>query len=251
MNTYSEHAVRKFHAAYQEGSFDQDDVALLIVVSRDYTKKGGVLRELGDFLAHPDRKTKGLVIDEIQRVAPQFDDFLIHDYEGLKNGLEYDPDMAPIFTGIKREALASELSKLFALAQIKDTAVDEDSCSFREFVACVILLLEPCLIYVNQQTLKVDVTYGHSITATVSYESHMYKNHFAKLTILSLPNVNLSWLPLHHTVPVTGMIARRDKHGGLIGITRENDLRAGFIERDDFESGEIYPLNPPNQWHSR
>lgn len=249
MNDYAKHAIRRFHALYQQRNFDQDDVALLLVMARDYTPKGSLFRELGDFLAHPDRKDRGLLIAEIQRIAPLYEEFLIEDYRLQGEGLRHDYEKGPRFNGITSEQMANELAFVYSLGDISANAVDKNSNSFREFLACVILLLEPCHLAVNGQTLRVQVEYGHSIVAFVKYESALYRNHFVLLTVLVLRNVNINATWLNRKFKLTNVLARRHRCGRLFAISHDNDLVDGFMDRDEYQGGEAYDLNPirPNQ----
>ncbi|RZT98244.1 hypothetical protein EV681_0020 [Advenella incenata] len=244
MNEYVKHSIRKFHKLYQQRVFDQDDVALILVLVRDYTAKGGLLRELGDFLAHPDRKDRGLLITEIHRIAALHDEFLTEEYRLRRNGLEYDYTKLPRFHGITRDQLSNELAAVLSFSDVDTRNFDSNSHSFREFVACVILLLEPCQLKVNDQLLRVEVEYGHAITALVKYESQLYRNNFASLPILSLLNVNIHMTRQHECFTLSSVVARRHRSGGLFAISHCNDLVEQFMHRENYERTEkIYALN--------
>lgn len=73
MNSYTKHNILKFHQKYLNRKFDQDDVALFIVLARDYMPKNSIFRELGDFLAHPDQKDRGIVLSSFQPVIDFFE----------------------------------------------------------------------------------------------------------------------------------------------------------------------------------
>lgn len=73
MNCYTKHHINKFHTKYCSRNFVQDDVAFFTLLARDYTPKGSIFKELGDFLAHPDKKDRGIVIDSYNEVIELFD----------------------------------------------------------------------------------------------------------------------------------------------------------------------------------
>lgn len=242
MNEYCRHSIRKFHLSYQQRSFDQDDVSIFLLMSRDYTKKGSVFRELGDFLAHPEEKDRGLVIKAIEEMVPKIDAFLIDDHKNQKMGVDDFSNM-PMFNGLRSAEIAKELAEVLIMAGIDGPEINEESDSFSEFISCIILLLGSCSLLVNGQSLRFKVTYGHCIEASVSYESHRYINTFADLPVLSARNINKSWHgALNRSIEVTGLIARRHKSGSLIGVSHANDLSPGFTEREEYASGEAWAL---------
>ncbi len=151
----------------------------------------------------------------------------------------------PAFKGISSAQLVTELLEVWKLVEIEIGALDPESPSARDFVACVIFLLEPCHLLVNGQTLKVQVSYGHSIHTTVSYESARFMSHFARLPILALYNVNTS-IPLsqHGDLELSKHVARRHKSGALIAISYANDEIGDFTDRDEYGPGEAFPLTP-------
>jgi hypothetical protein len=83
MNEYAKHKLLQTHQSFVDRRFDQDDVALMIVLVRDYTPEDSIFRELGD-LAHPDDKDRGLVLNTVRIAEASFEkDFqqYFHDYQ--------------------------------------------------------------------------------------------------------------------------------------------------------------------------
>ena len=87
MNAYCKHKIHQFYESYRHRTFDQDDVALLIVLARGYSDKGSIIRELGDFLAHPDEKDRGIVLRSVQQAADHFEEnYFSYVHDGNKKG---------------------------------------------------------------------------------------------------------------------------------------------------------------------
>jgi hypothetical protein len=110
MNEYCKHKVHQFYLSLEKGSFDQDDVALFIVLIRDYSAKGSILRELGDFLAHPDKKDRGIVLNSVKHAAALFEE----------NCLEYFKNEVlkpPVFKGIGTlDELVTDIQAILTLS---------------------------------------------------------------------------------------------------------------------------------------
>lgn len=246
MNQYCKHNIEKFYRSFIDRTFDQDAVSLFLAASRDYTKKGSVLRELGDFIAHPDEKDRGIVINAIEKIIPQFDEYLAKCRESRE--FASDPDKLPMFYGIALEDVAKDLYDIFRRAGIEIDSIEIDGDSFREFSATIIIILGACKLKAGGQILEMEIYYGPSLYAQVSYESRKYIRHYASLSVMQLNNVNTSaeWFSLafRNGVRIESKIARRSKYFGLVAISYEDDLKKGFLDRDSYQPEEIYLLNP-------
>lgn len=235
MNEYCKHIIVKFHQSFLARTFDQDDVALLIVLTREYTRKGRVLRELGDFLAHPEEKDRGLVLDSVRRAATFFEKDCRRYFE--------DPDFKPpVVSGLGPiEELLADIVGVFQLAGISSPVIGEDDDNFRDFVFCVIFLLSSFRINYEGRLLELKVEYAHSLTLLIAYESTNYLRHFALLPIFNLSNV---WIqcPTFSKHSLRRHIARRFKEGSLCAIAYEDDLGRAPLSAKDFERGNFWPL---------
>lgn len=238
MNEYSKHKLLQFHQLFIERRFDQDDVALMIVLVRDYTTKGSIFRELGDFLAHPDDKDRGLVLNSVQIAAVSVE----KDHEQIF----YDPDFKPpVFHGLGTlEELMVDLRAVFKLVGKSAPIFSLDEANFRDFVFCLIFLLSACRIKHESRLFELRVEYSHSLSLYISYESTNYPHHFATLPVLILGNV---WIK---SAMVFGSpkyelkmhIARRFEEGLLAAIPYADDCLAESRHAANFASEKIWPL---------
>ena len=238
MNEYSKHKLLQFHQSFVGRRFDQDDVALMIVLVRDYTPKGSIFRELGDFLAHPDDKDRGLVLNSVRIAATSV--------EKDHDQIFYNPDFKPpIFHGFGTlEALMVDLCSVFKLVGKSVPIFGLDEANFRDFVFCVIFLLSACKIKHESRLFELRVEYSHGLSLYISYESTNYPRHFVTLPVLYLGNV---WIK---SAMVFGSpkyelkmhIARRFEGGLLAAIPYTDDCLSGSRRAADFASGKIWPL---------
>ncbi|MCX7255384.1 MAG: hypothetical protein NTZ64_01250 [Polaromonas sp.] len=238
MNEYCKHKVRQFHASFKERSFDQDDVALLIVLTRDYTKKGSIFRELGDFLAHPSEKDRGLVLNSVKSAASSFEKDCRRYFE--------EPDFKPpTFKGLGTlEELITDILIIFNLAGFPQDQIKEDDANFRDFVFCIIFLLSTFKIKNETRLFDFKVDYSHSLTLFISYESKNFPRHFATLPVLFLGNVWINCTSLFGARQnlLKNHIARRFEEGFLAAIRYEDDLQKKILHSKDFERGNAWPL---------
>lgn len=98
MNAYIEHSMLKFYEKYKDRTFDQDDVAFFIVVCRDYSPKNSIFRELGDFLAHPSLKDRGMTINNFKPAVQYFEENTDAMLDGERSNMQ-----APIGIGILKD----------------------------------------------------------------------------------------------------------------------------------------------------
>lgn len=236
MNNYASHCLKRFFEAYQYRLFDQDDVALLVLMTRDYTPKGGVFRELGDFLAHPDAKDRGLVLSRIEAFAEK---------------IEVNPDRAfradhgdpawPSFEGLGGLAeISRSLSSLFKLIEL-DIQVDEESPEFRDFVFCLVFMLSACQLKLGAKLHEMKVDYAHGLTLQFRYQCVTDPRYTAILPVLRLHSVWPQHFGFHREGKVlSGHVARRLADGVLAAIPYEMDKVGGTF------GGSLYKDVWPN-----
>ncbi len=244
MNEYCKHTIRRFYNLFITRQFDQDDLALLFVVSRDYFEQGEVVRELGDFIAHPQQKTKGIVLNNIKsKIVPQFDKFL----DKYKRGAVDITKLPTIDVLCSDDSLIEELTKIFNLANIEPAAISRDNDNFREFVFCLIFLLSNYKLLINGKLLKMSAIYSHSLILRVSVESSKKERNFAQVPILQIHNVwvdcPISPMPTEHSLEQH--IARRFDDGdkGFLGaISFDDDQGQKIYTSAKFKRGQYWPL---------
>ena len=234
MNTHTSHIINMFFEKYSKRVFDQDDVRLFISSVRDYTKRNGVLRELGDFLAHPECKNRGISITNFTSIISYFEDNAI---SSPNQKLINSPPYKSIGDA---EEILLELAYIFNLTGRKLTNQNENDLALRDFIFCVIFLLGGYKLKFNDRLFKMSVIYGHSLELAVEYESGKHSNHFASLTVLFLRNI---WKESRNQkIKLEGHIVRRFDNGHLMATSYENDLVVGSSDTSKYKKGDLWPL---------
>jgi hypothetical protein len=244
MNEYCKHTINRFYDLFVSRQFDQDDIALLFVVARDYFDKGEVVRELGDFIAHPKLKTQGIVFNNIKgKVIPQFDKFL----DKYKRGNVDITKLPAIDVLCSDELLIEQLLKIFKLANIAPENISREDDNFREFVFCLVFLLSNYKLLINNDALEMSAIYSHSLVLRVSVESSKKSRTFAQIPVLQVHNVWIDCptipMPAEHTL--TQHIVRRFDDGcqGYVAAISFNDDQGQKIYKSkDFKRGQCWPL---------
>ena len=238
MNRYCRHKVHQFHESFQSCSFDQDDVALFVVLTRDYAQSGSILRELGDFLAHPKGKDRGIVLKSVEEASGEFEKGLVEYF----NNREFDP---PVVKGLgTHQELSDDLQKIFELAGITEKEFQIDGDPFRDFVFCIIFLLSPFKLKSGRNLYDLKVEFAHGLLLYTSYESERFPRTFATMPILSLQNVWPAY-PDRISAPkhtLENHIARRFEEGFLGAIAFEDDEAGRSPSAKTFERGRFWPL---------
>jgi len=239
MNSYAKHSIRHFYNTYSARSFDQDDVALFLVLARDYANKGTVVRELGDFLAHSQEKNKGLTLDSVGALAMHFE-------ENVRQYFKDRDFRPPVFKGLATDQeLQTGLASMFELAGLPRPAIKRKDDAFREFVFCVICLLGTCKVKYDGRTFPLTVEYSHSFSLKIHYESRQHARRFAVLPLLQIHNVWIECPTLFGGVQhaLTDHVARRFRGGLLAAIPFALD-DARLTDRDaaSFAPGSIWPI---------
>lgn len=239
MNAYCRHKIHQFYGSYRNRTFDQDDVALLIVLARDYSDKGSIIRELGDFLAHPDEKDRGIVLERVQQAADHFEE----NYFSYVHDLEFEP---PSFNGLgTREELSRELKKILSISGISVCPIDIEDKSFRDFVFCIIFLLGSFRLKLRARLFDIRIEYAHGLTLYISYESLKFPCSFVTMPVLSLDNVwieNFSFTG-GAKYSLVNHIARRFEEGFLGAVAYEDDHIGKPLNTSSFARGKVWPLS--------
>lgn len=241
MNEYSKHKLGRFHRSFLERTFDQDDVALFIVLARDYTKKVSIFRELGDFLAHPDSKNRGIVLESVRHAAEAFD----RDFRKSRTDKDF---RWPAFTGLGTlEDLLAELKEVFKLAGVQEHRFGKESASFRDFVFCTIFLLGTCKIKLDGKLYKLEVEYSHALSLKLRYENKAHPRHFVVMPVVMLLNVwiDCPTIPMPAAHVLTNHIARRLIGGMLAAISYEDDDADQPKAASTLGKGRVWPLPLP------
>lgn|GEM_PF-5320700 len=238
MNAYCRHKVHQFYESYRNRRFDQDEVALFTVLMRDYSGHGSIMRELGDFLAHPDEKDRGIIIRSVKEATSHFEENCLAYFHSK----EFEP---PVFKGLgTEEELSSELKDLFAAANISATGIGVEDGPFRDFVFCIIFLLSSCRLKLGARLFDLNVEYAHGLTLYISYESLNLPRYFVVLPVLRLRNV---WIENNSffaksKFKLENHIARRFKEGFLGAISYDDDRSGEPLGAALFERGKVWPL---------
>lgn len=235
MNPNTLHAIHNFYSKFSSRTFDQDDVALFITSIRDYSISKGILREIGDFLAHPEYKDRGLSITNFTAILDFFDENTLESF----NDVDIE---TPSYSSIgSLDEIIKELISIFGLANIQARIKDKNNLSIRDFMFCIIFLLNGYKLQFRKQLFRLSVCYGHSLELFVKYESKKHKNYFAKLIVLFLGNICVT-NSSHSTKELPNHIARRFNNGLLVAISHENDRKINSKEIDDYPQSELWPL---------
>lgn len=240
MNQYSQHMIKRFHHLYITRRFDQDDVALFIISCRDYCAPKGSIREIGDFIAHPKARNRGLALTSVNAIIPSFEAMLNDEKLGRPE------KRLPVYRGIgTSEDMLADLRTVFRLCGVEAENNSADDPSFREFLFCVIFLLCKFSLRLDSQTLSFDVEYSRDLSLITRYESSDHPRHYAKLRVIRIRDV---WLEAPHhfghftPITVTNHIARRFKRGFLCAVPYEADLAGKDFDDGDYEPGTMWPM---------
>jgi hypothetical protein len=241
MNEYTRHTLVRFHRSFFERTFDQDDVALFIVLARDYTKKGSIFRELGDFLAHPESKDRGIVLESVRNAAEAFE----RDFRKLRTDRDFK---WPAFTGLGTlEDILAELKDVFELAGLTEHQFGKESASFRDFVFCIIFLLSACKIKLDGKLYELEVEYSHALSLKLRYENKNHPRHFVVMPVVMLLNVWIDCptilMPTKYVLSTH--IARRLVGGMLAAISHKDDDSDQPKTGEALGKGKVWPLPLP------
>jgi len=193
---------------------------------------------LGDFLAHPKGKDRGIVLKSVEEASGEFEKGLVEYF----NNREFDP---PVVKGLgTHQELSDDLQKIFELAGITEKEFQIDGDPFRDFVFCIIFLLSPFKLKSGRNLYDLKVEFAHGLLLYTSYESERFPRTFATMPILSLQNVWPAY-PDRISAPkhtLENHIARRFEEGFLGAIAFEDDEAGRSPSAKTFERGRFWPL---------
>lgn len=235
MNSYTKHHIKKFHQKYINRNFCQDDIVLFLVLTRDYTKPNSIFRELGDFLAHPDKKDRGLIIKSFKEVLDFFEDNSRFVMDGGEIALE-----RPSGLGTTEDIHAS-LCEIFLMLDLKIAANNKKDAPLRDFVFCLIFLLSNFKLSINSKLVEMTPIYSHGLSLQISYESTNLERNYLSLTVLYLDAV---WIANINDTKKTlaGHIVRRFSNGFLGAIPYELDTPDLPHNMEEIRRGKVWPL---------
>lgn len=221
MNENVKHEVKRFYQLYTQGDFSQRDLQVFIGSFRDYSSVGGVLREVGDFLAHPKAKTKGVFVKSASNNLDVFEELLISGKKGLLAG----------FFSLSK--VAKELEAVFSDVMDENVSISIEDKSFREFVFCLILLLDSYKMVFNgkrisgKYTAELLATYDNELSLILKVESQnpLYKKNYIEMNVLQLSNVAPQRSTLLGGSPISlkGFVAQRFACGSIGAVSRDVD----------------------------
>jgi hypothetical protein len=236
VNLYTKHHIQRFYQKYCERKFCQDDLALFIVLVRDYTPMNSVFRELGDFLAHPDKKDRGLVIDSFKPIVDYFDNNTKAVMDGDGINVNHPKGIGVL------ENIQTSLNNIFLLVEIKHEFSNKNDLAFRDFIFCIIFLLGNFKLKINGKIVDLIIKYGIALELSISYESSSVKRHFINLNVLFL---NTVWIENSSgsSKELKDHIVRRFSNGFLGAIHYSKDNMDLTMDMTSFPRGEVWPLS--------
>lgn len=241
MNAYTEYQIKNFYEKYKDQTFDQDNIALFITASRDDTNHGSIFKELGDFIAHPNLKDRGMAIKNLNPAIKYFEENTGDMLGGKRPTIE-----VPFSIGFNNEIL-DELYSVFGMVGIYPLSRNIHSPSFRDFIFCLIFLLGNFKLKLNKKTCPLVVTFSGALSLTVFYPSNKYPKYLAEFTLVFLGNVYTGGLPSFYKKKLDGHIARRLFDGSLAAIPYEFDKECYLLGEEPFPRGIGLPLERKQQ----
>lgn len=241
MNAYTEYQIKNFYEKYKDQTFDQDDIALFITASRDDTNHGSIFKELGDFIAHPNLKDRGMAIKNLKPAIKYFEENTDDMLGGRRPTIE-----VPFSIGFNNEIL-DELYSVFGMVGIYPLSRNIHSPSFRDFIFCLIFLLGNFKLKLNKKTCPLVVTFSGALSLTVFYPSNKYPKYLAEFTLAFLGNVYTGGLPSFYKKKLDGHIAKRLFDGSLAAIPYEFDKKCYLLGEEPFPKGIGLPLERKQQ----
>lgn len=209
---------------------------------RDYSSKGSAFREIGDFIAHPELKDRGIVLKDITSLRPNFEELLLNE----RKGISVDYGALPQFNGIGGcTKIKNELESTFVDAGLP-ISINETDANFREFVFCTIFLLGQFSMKIDDQKSGFIIEYSKDLSLSSRVESSQIPNFFVLFPLLTIRNC---WRAYPGTIltpsstKLSGYVARRFDTGHIAAIPNENEPGGGILKGSDFKVGEVWPLD--------
>ncbi len=244
MTPQSKHALRKFYYSLVERNFDQNDVERFFTNSRDYSQKNSIIREIGDFIAHPQKKEKGMILESFLGMEKPIEEFMFKNRH-RKN--------LPIYNGLGTgEKLINEINKIFKKAGLEKENLLISSPSIRELISCLIFLLSGFKVELEFQSIpfkeevRMEVFYSSDLSLQAKLRLPRFPSTSFSITILRVrevwpdcPRLYIGYRPKK----LENHICRRFTNNLLAAIDYKKDLKSSNHSLEDFNSGEIWPIS--------
>lgn len=226
MNTIVIHRIKKFQKKYVESTFDQNDVHILLMDLREYcTGEEPHIREIADYLAHPER-SKGLTFSKLQEVYNQ----IIPKFKELWVNSKKLPKLPIIF---KETTIFKELDGIFERLSLPLTEIKECFNDSRavDFSLCILGLLCDANIKIGDSICKLRVGLG-SMPCNLALYADLPIKVVDKTMTLNWSIFQSSGLVhrdcIHQVFPwgdIRHFVARRHDDGKLAIYKLETDLK--------------------------
>lgn len=239
MDEHAKHIALAFNKKILRKEFDQHDLEHFYLATRDYSLRKSAPREIGDFLAHPKLKTQGETIQSINKSRCDYEEHLRNIYTGQTE----EPFTFNGFGGSKK--IIEGINKIFLDAGIKSKhTIKNGSQESREIIFCTIFSLGEFKLETEKHktnSLDIEISNNTSLELSTTIESKIYKNHTAKLRLLSV-QINKSHAN-NTRIKTSSLIARRFKEGFLGAISYMDDIKAEEIRISQFKEKSYIALN--------
>lgn len=234
MDENSKHLIKNFYEKYDKRKFDQIDVAFFIVTIRDYTSKKSIFRELGDFIAHPKLKDRGMVISTIQPAVDYIDNNYLNMRKGLLPKIQVPYGLATL------DEIANALSQIFKSINLNVT-IKRDDTNFREFIFCIIFIIGNYKIKLNNRICDIVVYSGNSLKLTAFYNPVENERYYYELDILFLGNIYNNLLSFDKK-KIKDHIVRRFYNGFLVAIPYDYDRDEILSGKENLPKNQYFPI---------
>lgn len=234
MDKNTKHLIKKFYEKYCLRTFDQVDVAFFIVTIRDYTVKNSIFRELGDFIAHPKLKDRGLIITTIQPTLDFIDENYVNMLKGVRPNIKVPYGLATL------DEIVNSLIDIFKVISA-NIEIDRNDISFREFIFCLVFLLGNYKIKLNDRIFEFVIYSGQSLKLTVLYNPIINVRHYYELDILFLGNIYIEPLSFDRR-KIENHIVRRTNNGYLVALPYEYDTDEILNLSKNLPRNQYFPI---------
>ena len=245
MNKYIKHKIKSFAALYTDNLFDQYDVESFFVAARDYSGDRSFIREIGDFIAHPELKTQGVIQDNLVGKAIRSLDRFLDKYKRENIDITKIPLVELL---CDNETIAKEIMQMFELSGL-DLKIDVNDDSFRDFVFCTIVLLGNFNIKVDttyngkykERIYSLEAYYSNHVTLELCFESSRFRRKAGSVSLLTVSNVWPGCITVlePQRKHLDGFIARRFKDGYLAAIEFKNDRGQVLHCKNDLDGSTL------------
>ncbi|MAX53582.1 MAG: hypothetical protein CMH22_16515 [Methylophaga sp.] len=239
MNEYCKHRILSFYTLFRERQFEQDDVAFFLILIRDYSQKGSIIREVADFLAHPEEKNKGILLKRVEKIVPKMEEYI-----GQVNSNDtISHTRPPIFSGLSfHKEIITGIRRAFQKVGLKNVAISESDIEYREFIFCLIFLLSGFKLKFGNASIELTVLYSRDLILIANCPIHKYQNSFAQLPVLLLKDVWPDANPNGFGHVLEQHIVKRFHNGFLAAVNYEFDKYDLLLEAKNSTYGTVWPM---------